>query len=197
MKISPTGTPSSKRFIKPVIPLEWPVKSKLKQTNMLQFKLQSIPVDPDLITYKLSIPYFGKGTPEELLIFLDLVDKAIVGTNITDAPDKYALLRRLLKGEALSAFNNTTDKYGTKTEDNFVNVQHDLIKHIFPRQALSKQKCWMRRFLRKPATMSTREFMSRMTEINHFLDSFPDFQDNQKLPKDEIMDIVEFGVPNS
>ena len=122
MKISPTGTPNSKRFIKPVIPLERPGKSELKRTDMLQFKLRSVPTDPDSITYELSIPYFGEGTPEELLIFLDSVDKAIVGTNITNAPDKYALLQRLLKGDALSAFNNATDKYGTKTEDNFVNV---------------------------------------------------------------------------
>ena len=55
----------------------------------------------------------------------------------------------------------------------------------------------MRHFLRKPNDMTTREFISHMVEINKYLKSFPDFQAKQELHNNKIMDIAEFGMPNS
>ena len=55
----------------------------------------------------------------------------------------------------------------------------------------------MRRFMRKPPTMTMRSFMTRITEINQYLNEFPPHGANQHLPQDEILDIGEFAVPNA
>jgi len=49
----------------------------------------------------------------------------------------------------------------------------------------------------KPAEMSMRDFMARLTEINSYLQFFPPFDANKNLPMDELVDIGEFAVPLS
>ena len=187
----------SRRFVQPVIPLERPKTRDFKKNEVLTFKLRSNPKDENSLTYDLSIPFFREGTPEELLMFMTQVDKVIAGMNISDGPNKFALVRRLLQGDALAAFDNAATMHGAETNDNFNLCGRDLVRHIFPTKALAKQKRWMRRFLRKPAEMSIRDFMSRMTEINGYLKKFPPFGADQSLPQEEILDIAEFGTPNS
>jgi hypothetical protein len=55
----------------------------------------------------------------------------------------------------------------------------------------------MRRYLRKPRDMTTREFAARVSELNQYLKQFPPFEYNQELDEDEIIDILEFGIPHS
>ncbi len=54
----------------------------------------------------------------------------------------------------------------------------------------------MRRYLRKPRDMTTREFAACISEMNQYLKQFPPFEDNQELDEDEIIDILEFGIPH-
>ena len=51
--------------------------------------------------------------------------------------------------------------------------------------------------MRKPADMPIKDFMSRLTEINSYLEFFPPFEANQPLPQDELVDIGEFAIPMS
>ena len=54
----------------------------------------------------------------------------------------------------------------------------------------------MRRYLRKPREMRTREFNTRLQELNLYLSKFPPFGgDAQKLDKDDLVEILEFAVP--
>ena len=46
-------------------------------------------------------------------------------------------------------------------------------------------------------SMSTREFVARVQQLNDYLEFFPPFADDQKLPEDELLDILEFSIPNS
>ena len=39
--------------------------------------------------------------------------------------------------------------------------------------------------------------MARVCEINNLLARFPGADENSKLPEDELLDILEFGMPNS
>ena len=58
----------------------------------------------------------------------------------------------------------------------------------------------MRRSLRKPRDMSIREYVNRVLELNDQLASYPgtgDITDGTKLPEDEILDLLEFGIPNT
>ena len=103
---------------------------------------------------------------------------------------------RLLKGDALAAFNAAATAAGNETNQNYLIATNGLVDHVFPRRALATQKCCMRQFMRKPATMTMHEYMARLTKINGKLDQFPPNAANQSLPQDNILDIGEFGMPN-
>ena len=56
----------------------------------------------------------------------------------------------------------------------------------------------MRRYMRKPAKMSTREFVARLQELNAYLKEFPPFGgDEQMLADNDLAEILKFGIPNS
>ena len=184
-----------KRYVTPSISLERTVKKTLGKDECLTFKLRSVPADENSTTYELTIGFFKSGTPEELLLFLQNLRKIFTGQNVTTGPNRYAIARRLLQGDALAAFNRAAAAAGTETVENFRTCVEELKKHVFPRKALSSQKRYMRRFLRKPRDMPIREFVTRLVEINELLVEFPPSGPNNKLPMDELMDIVEFAVP--
>lgn len=74
-----------------------------------------------------------------------------------------------------------------------------VITYMAPHKALAKQKRWMRRFCRKPADMTIREFTNHITRINdEELPILPPFGGiTQKLSDDEIIDIILNGIPRS
>ena len=197
MKIAPTvsNTNSQKRFVQPIIPLERPSPKTVSKLTSLTFSLRSNPAEANSTSYSLTVEYFKTGTPEEFLIFCHSVDKVIKGQNATTGPSKFALIKRLLQGDALAAFERAEALHGSATNEHFKHCLNDLAHHVFPRRALSTQKRYMRRFLRKPRAMTAREFVTRLVEINDLLERFPPFQANQKLPDDELLDIAEFAVP--
>jgi hypothetical protein len=73
-----------------------------------------------------------------------------------------------------------------------------ILTYVAPHKALAKQKRWMRRFCRKPATMTVREYTNSLRRINerelHWL---PPFAPDQLLTNDELVDIVLHGVPRA
>ena len=180
-----------------VISLNRPARPDLKKDEVLSFALRTDPKDKDSTTYEITIGYFSKGTAEELLLFLRTVRKIIKGQNMTTGSAQYALLRQLLQGDALAAFDKAAKDNVTETVENYKKCVQGLIEHVFPRKALATQKRYMRRFLRKPRDMKIREFMNRLNEMNAYLKEFPPFKENQGLPDDEIMDIAEFAVPST
>jgi hypothetical protein len=189
-------TPKGKRYVSPAISLNRPARRELNKDEVLNFKLRTDPKDKDSTTYELTIGYFSKGTAEELLLFLRSVKKILKGQDVTTGPTQYALMRRLLQGDALAAFNKAAKENATETTANYEKCVQALITHVLPRKALAIQKRYMRRFLRKPKDMKVREFMNRLVEVNMYLKEFPPFSaEGQELPDDEIMDIAEFAVP--
>jgi len=74
-----------------------------------------------------------------------------------------------------------------------------IITYCSPHKALAKQKRWMRRFCRKPADMTIREFTNHISRINdEEIPILPPFGGTaQKLSDDEIIDIVLNGTPRS
>ena len=89
---------------------------------------------------------------------------------------------------------------GNPTVLNAEAILKDLRNQLFPQRALQQQKRYMRRSLRKPRNMSIRMYVNRILELNDQLASYPgtgDNQDGTKLPEDEILDLLEFGIPNT
>ena len=81
----------------------------------------------------------------------------------------------MFKGNALSAFKRFAADHDTETPGHLLECLNDLIEHILPNRALTYQKRAMRRFMRKPADMTIKDFMARLTKINAYLEFFPPF----------------------
>ena len=158
-------------------------------------KLRSDPADPNSQTYDLTIQYFRTGTPEEWLLFQRDLNRVLVGQNITTGPAKFTMIRRLITGDTLAVFNKVAQEHGNETNAAFLRCLQDVTNHIFPQRALPFQKRYMRRYLRKPKYMKTRDFVARLSELNEYLKQFPPFEDNQEIDDEEIIDIIEFGIP--
>ena len=187
---------TTKRYIAPAIKLLRPTKKELRKDEALEFELRTNPTADKSPSYKLTVPYFADGTPEELILFIKAVRKVIHGQHATAGAAKYALIRRILQGDALAAFNRAAEAAGNESNENFELALRGLQEHVFPRKALMNQKRFMRHFLRKPFSMTIREFINRLVEINEYLTYFPPFNQENKLPVEELMDIAEFAVPS-
>ena len=76
-------------LIAPAISLEHRDKKDLRKFQYVECKYNARPGDPESPVYSIQIPYFGTGTPEEWLQFLDNLEKAINGQHITSGPERY------------------------------------------------------------------------------------------------------------
>jgi NACalpha-BTF3-like transcription factor len=75
-----------------------------------------------------------------------------------------------------------------------------LALHVFPKNALTHQKAWMRcsEYVHKPAKATTRTWVVRLNEINQMLAEFPPFfSEAQMLEEDELIEIIEYGIPTT
>ena len=115
-----------------------------------------MPANENSSTYKLTVPFFRLGMPEELLLFIKSLKKVIVGQAIMSGPNQYLLARHLLQGEALTAFEKAATAQTSETIATFKECLEELKKHIFPQCALANQKRYMRRSLRKPNSQGIR-----------------------------------------
>lgn len=208
MKVTTNSNPgfnandNRKGRISPPIPLDRVEGRSLVKGEYLAYKLRNDPADDSSPTYELAVPYFSSGTCEEWLKFRANVDKVLLGQHVTTGPAKFLVARRLLTGDALSVFNAALAQSGAnETNTSYEWCMDAVARHVFPKRASQLQKRYMRRFIRKPATMSTKQFAARLQELNAYLPKFPTAVPGQaaisKLEDDEIVDIMEFGVPRS
>ena len=72
--------------------------------------------------YVIKIPRFDSGTPEERIVFVDFVQKALVGQNIYIGPPKYKSMERVLKSDAKAEFTQQANLVGSHTVGNFTTV---------------------------------------------------------------------------
>lgn len=184
-----------RRAMTPPIPLERPASRALQKHEVQTYKLRNAPDDPESPTYDVSVPFFSSGTVEEWLMFRRDLEKVIVGQNLTGGPARYRLARTLLRGEALGVFEATSLE-AAETTNNFKVCMDAVAQNVFPARAVLAQKRFMRRKLRKPAGTGIRDFVARLVEMNNWLPKFPG-ADIEKLPDDELAELLEFGVPNS
>jgi len=87
-----------------------------------------------------------------------------------------------------------------ETNKHFSQCLMKLKEHVFPRQALAPQKCYMHCFLHKPHDLTICEFITCLVEINEWLKEFPPTMGMTtktfKLPDEELIDIAEFAIPS-
>ena len=197
---SNSSSKSSKSKLKPVIPLERPEAKEFNSKNYLTNKCQSVPGDNTSASYNVTVQYFDEGTPEEWLELLAAHKRVCQGQNITNGPGMYDVLRRHLKGTAVTKYGNVAREAGPQTVQNFKIVVKELTKYFFPQHAVRIQKRYIRRFLKKPKDMKFRAFVSRVLELNGHLDKFPEETANVTpsiLETDELKDILHHACPSS
>ena len=92
---------SNKPSKAPVVPLIPLIKEEEKAyaKGLYTLKLRSNPI------YEIQVPYFNSGTCDQFLEFMDKVQAVIIGQNLTTGPQRVAFMRKVLKGDAYTYFN--------------------------------------------------------------------------------------------
>ena len=184
----------------PIIPLERTVSSDKKDIKYIEHTCHNTPGDSTTGKYVIKVPIYDSGHPEEWIIFTELVNKCLVGQNITTGPQMYQLVQRVLQGDAKAQFDTQAAAHGSQTAANFKAIMATMTVHVFPRYALQDQKRYMRRYLKKPLSMKVRSFTTRLTQLNNYLSSFPPDSPGQlveKLPDQEVKEILFYAMPET
>jgi hypothetical protein len=191
----------AKTTVTPPIPLLKAEETAYSKGQYMTLKLRSVPTDEKSPVHEIQVPFFKDGGCEQFLEFIDKVKMVFVGQNLMKAPQKFAFVRTVLKGDALAHFEQACasagSPAGSETDATFQQCLNSLTTHVFPQRALRIQKRYMRRYMRKPREMKMRHFRSRVVEMNNYLARFPaKFNESQKLDDEELMDLLEFAIPN-
>ena len=191
---------NSSKLVKPIIPLARPEKDELDASEYIDHTCHNTPGDTTSGKYVIKIPRFDSGTPEEWIIFVDLIQKSLVGQNVTTGPPMYECMERVLKGDAKAEFLQQANLVGSRTVANFTTVMATMTVHVFPTYAYRDQRRYMQRYLKKPHDMKVRSFTTRLIQLNTYLPYFPPDRPGQQvtsLPDDDIKEILYHAMPNT
>ena len=84
----------------PIILLERLQKKDLKPSKHIDCMCHNIPGDSTSGKYIIKMPIFDSGFLEEWIIFAELVQKVLIGQNVTTGPPIYKCMERELNGGA-------------------------------------------------------------------------------------------------
>ena len=115
-------------------------KGDLKPSKYIDYMCHNTPGNSTSGKYIIEIPRFDSGMPEEWIIFMDLVQKALVGQNVTTGPPIYKHMERVLKGDAKAKFTQQAHLVGSRTVGNFTTVMTIITVHIFSVLSYQDQK---------------------------------------------------------
>ena len=95
------------------------------------------------------------------------------GQSISEGPLRYMFTERLLTGDAKATLNQAALDIGIRTVENFNKTLAEITKHLFPAYTFCDQQKYLRRHLIIPRSMKLRSFISRLQELNAYLEEFP------------------------
>ena len=110
-------------------------------------------------------------------------------------PQKYGIYCNILFVEDLQLSKQKFWENGTETDKNYGLAIQDLISNLLPPKGPKNQKRYLCHGLYKKSKTKTCDFICRVNEIVKYIDHFPPFGDYQGLPEDEILNIMEFALP--
>ena len=127
-----------------------------------------------------------------------VIKQGISGNNITTGPLQYAYWRGCISGTFLNRFNIYAAAESTETINNLSTVEKNLVKFFAPNEVLRKQKYYMRTHMRKPNSVSTRQYVGAVQTLNDTLAQMPPTYDaTQKLSGLDLMEIMASKAPQS
>jgi len=203
MKTTSNNKTSQKTFLKAPIGF-WETAEEEKAFTTGQSHhdatIHEVKYDPskkESSTYKLYLEPFDSGTAEQWLKFKAKLMIVINGNGLNeDGPALFLLTCSSLKGEALRVFQDKAKELKEVTKENHIKCLQAVTKHVFPDQALRRQKRFMRNsvFLHLNDRM-VNEFCARWIELDNYLEEFPPFEPNQRFADDEVKDILYNIIP--
>ena len=114
----------------PVIPLEHTMIHNKKDVKYIAYTCHNRPGDSNSSKYVIKVLVYDFGHPEEWINFVKLINKCLVGQNITTGPAMYAVVQRVLEGDAKAQFNLQTAAHRNQTVINFKNVMATMTAHV-------------------------------------------------------------------
>jgi hypothetical protein len=134
----------------------------------------------------------------EVLRAILVIKEGVAGNNVTTGPLQYQYWRTCLDGTALSKFNEFAVQVGNETTAHLVLVERRLVTYFAPREVLSQQARYIRHYMRKPAGISTRQYVSAVHVLNNMIGQLPPaFEANQKILEPDLMDILVSKAPKT
>ena len=93
-------------------------------------------------------------------------------------------------------FNTNAATLCSESVSNLKDCLTALTTHIFPVSALQIQKQYMRRLLKNPTDIPTKDHVAQVMELNNYLPWFSEATTtNGKLSKENVMDLLKFSLP--
>ena len=115
-----------------IIPFDKDPPKVVSKEDRLSFKLRSTPTDADSTMYKLKTHAFDSGSCEEWLEHMKTYRKVVAEQNVKIGAPASAMLKRLMKGKALTDFERIkAEENYTETVDNVNKMIDKLTEEIF------------------------------------------------------------------
>ena len=160
-------------------------------------------------TYKMYLRRFNEGIVEQWITLRGKLTEIWTQNAVTGPTDQLATVRSILRGESLTIFNAYIDEHST-----YVNAQgvvtnialttawvlaglHAVAETVFPLRALSNQKLWMRRGMKKPRELSFRKTATAVVRLNNSLPLFPNATASDMFSDEEIVELLEWSIPQT
>ncbi|MCK7490854.1 MAG: hypothetical protein MZW92_02980 [Comamonadaceae bacterium] len=204
MKVSTdTNTKETKSAIP--VPIPFKKEEQVDPTNLPEashdvttHEVRYDPSSANSKTYKVNLQAFTSGTPERWLEFLAVLNTVIKGNSVTEGPQLFNLTRTALKGDARRVFETKAAELHKETPNRYTLCVQAVTEHVFPKDALRRQRFYLRRNVHLTRNLTISEFLARFAEINEYLTQFPPFDgDEQKLSEEEIIEIVYSTIPKT
>ena len=192
----------------PCLTLTPTVKSDVDETELIQFALKVRAGSAiNALTYKRKVARFTGGTPAEWIAVLEALDEIFLQNSVVAPLDRENVIRTILRGDSWTAFESSIQE--SRANPNAPAVPLPLTiemvdtalkavsSEVFPHRALINQVGWMKRRMRKPATMSIRHFVASVTQMNGKLIRFPGATESDLFDAPNLLELLEFTLPDA
>jgi hypothetical protein len=192
----------------PCLTLVPAIKSDVDATELVQFTLKvragsatNAPI------YKRKVARFNSGNPTEWIAVLEGLEEIFAQNSVTSALDRENVIRTILRGDSWTAFESSIQESRVNVANmveplpltvDMVDIALKAVTNdVFPHRALVNQINWMKRRMRKPATMSVRQFVASVTQMNGHLIYFPGATNADLFAPEKLLELLEFALPDT
>eukprot|EP00957_Ditylum_brightwellii_P150667 11471848-Ditylum_brightwellii.AAC.1 len=170
-----------------------------KLGESMTYKLCMQPEENNFPVYLLTFEVFELGSPKEWLIFKKQLKQVLKVQNMGNMVAAYTFVQDLLRGNALTVFNNKHATFKEQTLEIFDHCLNFMTVQMFPNKAYKLQKQYIWHMMHKPRHISVCKWIARVIKLNIYLMEFPTPTEIEarKLETEGILEVLENGIPTS